>query len=324
MKRALIVGATGQDGTLLAELLSHKSVPFLGLNRTGVIEATSTAIKSLDIQDARAVEKLVQHYQPSHIFYLAAHHHSSEDKLNKGETELWRKSMEVQVLGLVHFLEALRLHVPGSKFFYASSSHIFGSKADFPQTEDTPMAPENIYAVTKVAGHHACRYYREQYGQFISIGILYNHESIYRQDRFLSQRIIRGAHAIQTGQKHTLTLGDLCAVVDWGYAPDYVEAMVRILELPHADNFIIATNQLHTVRDFAQIAFDELGLDYTKHVTEDSTLIRPHKAKLSGDYSHLKRQTDWEPTLSFEAMVRKITRQFAQSQSDNARQFPPA
>jgi GDPmannose 4,6-dehydratase len=309
MKEALIVGITGQDGTLLAQLLRQRSIPYLGLNTRGIIDATGQSLGPLDLRNAGAVAALIKDRRPSHVFYLAAHHHSAQDKLETGQEELWKTSMEVNVLGLVHVLEAIRLHAPEVRLFYASSSHVFGSPADFPQTEATPLAPENVYGITKVAGHHACRYYRDNYGQFASVGILYNHESIHRSPKFLSKKIILGALAIKEGRQDKLLLGDLSAEVDWGYAPDYVDAMVRILEASPADDFIIASGQLHTVRDFVRIVFTELGLEEGKYVEENPALIRKQKNRLAGETRHLRTVTGWKLSVTFAEMVRELVRQ---------------
>jgi GDPmannose 4,6-dehydratase len=310
MKRALVVGATGQDGTLLsARLLRERDVEWIGINTRGIMYEGGRRAGVLNLGDAKAVTEFVAAQQPTHVFYLAAHHHSSQDKLDSGQAELWRRSLEVQVHGLVNFLEALRLHSPGARLFYASSSHIFGSPTEVPQRESTTHAPANVYAVTKVAGMNACRYYREQHGQFASVGILYNHESLLRSPKFLTRKIVDGAVAIKQGRAQKLILGDLSAEVDWGYAPDYVEAMSRILEADQPGDFIVATGQLHTVREFAELAFAELELDWSKHVEEDPALIRPQRSRLVGDATHLRTVTGWKPSVSFAEMVRLLTRE---------------
>ena len=313
MKLALIVGATGQDGTLLSQLLAQRSIAHVGISRRGIREPSGKMLNPIDLGNAKAVEELVKTYSPSHVFYLAAHHHSSQDNLDADQANLWKASFDVQVLGLIHFLEALRLHAPAARLFYASSSHVFGSPSQSPQTELTPLAPGNIYAIAKVAGMQACRFYRDHHGFPASVGILYNHESVYRQDKFLSKKIIQAALAIRQGRQQTLVLGDLSAEADWGYAPDYVEAMVRILDLPQAGDYIVATGQLHTVREFARIVFDQLGLDASKHVIENPALVRPRQGRLVGDYRCLEKATGWRPTLSFEEMVRTLTRQIESS-----------
>ncbi len=309
MKQAIIVGSTGQDGTPLAQLLERRSVPYVGISLQGVREPSGSIIDAIDLRDAKAVEELVKAHRPSHVFYLAAHHHSSQDLLDADLARLWKDSFDAQVVGLVHFLEALRLHTPATRLFYAATSHVFGSPLEFPQTEQTPLAPDSIYGITKLAGMQACRYYRNHHGQFASAGILYNHESIYRKDKFLSKKVIQGALAIKKGRQQSLVLGDLSARVDWGYAPDYVDAMVRILDLPQAGDYIVATGEHHTVRQFVEIVFDQLGLDVLKHVVENSALTRPSKNQLVGDYRRLEKATGWRPTFPFEEMVRTLTRQ---------------
>ena len=311
MKQALIVGAAGQDGTLLTQLLDQRAIPYLGVQRDGVRDSSGQRLGPLDLGDAKAVEAFIRTHRPSHVFYLAAHHHSAQDSLDAGLVDLWKSSLQIQVLGLVHFLEALRLHEPEARLFYAASSHIFGTPSEFPQTEQTPLVPDTIYGITKVAGMQACRHYRDHHGLFASVGILYNHESLYRQDKFLSKKIIQAALAICAGRQQTLVLGDLSAEADWGYAPDYVDAMVRILDLPQPGDYIVATGQLHTVREFVEIVFAQVGLDVAKHVVENPSLIRQRKARLAGDSRHLEKATGWKPTLSFEEMVRTLTRQVA-------------
>lgn len=309
MKQAIIVGSTGQDGTLLAQLLERRSIPYVGVSLQGIREPCGKILDAIDLRDAKTVEELIKAYRPSHVFYLAAHHHSSQDLLQAELAHLWKSSFDAQVVGLVHFLEAIRLHMPATRLFYAATSHVFGSPLEFPQTEQTTLAPDSIYGITKLAGMQACRYYRNHHGQFASAGILYNHESIYRKDKFLSKKVIQGALAIKKGREERLVLGDLSAEVDWGYAPDYVEAMVRILDLPQAEDYIVATGEHHSVRRFVEIVFDQLGLDVARCVVENPALVRPSKNQLVGDYRRLEQATGWKPTFSFEEMVRTLTRE---------------
>lgn len=249
---------------------------------------------------------------PSHVFYLAAHHHSSQDADLAKEAALWKRSVDVQVLGLVNTLEALRLHAPDARLFYAASSHIFGAPADSPQNENTPLIPNNVYGVTKIMGIETCLYYRRQHGLFASVGILYNHESVYRKEKFLSQKIIRGALEIKCGRATQLVLGDLSARVDWGYAPDYIDAMVRILQLPEPGEYVIATGEAHTVQEFVSVVFEHLDLDYKDWVVVDPSIIRKSNTLLIGDAGKLRRETGWTPSLSFPDMVRLLTVQTQQ------------
>jgi GDPmannose 4,6-dehydratase len=304
MKRVLVIGAAGQDGTLLTHLLRARGEVHLGLLRPGT---EGPQIRVGDTSDLRFVSDLIRTFLPTQVYYLAAHHHSSQDVDFNKESNLWKDSLDAQVVGLVNVLESIRLHCRDAKLFYASSSHIFGSTNDFPQTELSPRAPDNIYGITKVTGMEACRYYRQEHGLFTSCGILYNHESVYRKEIFLSQKIIRGALAIKTGRSTQLVLGDLSSRVDWGHAADYVEAMIRILDLENPDDYIIATGELHTVREFVETVFGRLGLDYTQWVKENPSIVRPRKGCLVGDAGKLRRATGWAPAQSFPAMVSRLT-----------------
>ncbi len=305
MKKALIVGASGQDGTLLAQLLASRGIEHLGLNRLGLIDAQGALIHPGNLTDPEFIEHVIKTCAPTHVYYLAAHHHSSQDIGLKG-IDLWHESLRVQVMGLVNFLEAIRLHAGTARLFYASSAHIFGSTSISPQNETTPRVPNNVYAITKVTGMEACRHYRDEHGLFASAGILYNHESAYRKPKFLSQKIILGARAIKDGRAQELILGDLSSKVDWGYAPDYVDAMDRIMDLPHPGEYVIATGETHTVREFVELAFTEQGLDYRKWVRENPAMIRKSEGFLVGDSTKLRRDTGWSPSLSFSAMIPRL------------------
>jgi len=312
MNRALIIGVTGQDGTLLAGQLETEGIDFYGVGSEGVVGFDGQVLQAGKVTDAEFVRQVVEASPPSHVFYLAAHHHSAQDAGLAKDTDLWKLSMDVQVLGLANTLEALRAHAPGARLFYAASSHIFGAPVDSPQNENTPMVPNNVYGVTKLMGNEVCKFYRRQHGIFASVGILYNHESAYRKEKFLSQKIIRGALGIKSGRATQLVLGDLSARVDWGYAPDYVDAMVRMLRLPEPGKYVIATGEAHTVREFVSVAFENLGLDYKEWVVEDPSIIRKNSTVLIGDSSKLRRETGWAPSLSFPDMVRLLTQQTQQ------------
>jgi len=309
MKRALIVGVTGQDGTLLANLLGAKGIDYVGLNREGVVDSQGLCHRPGQLTDPEFIRSLVDSQPPSHVYYLAAHHHSSQDVNISQDINLWKLSLEVQVLGLVNVLESLRLYSKAARLFYAASSHVFGSPQQTPQDESIPMLPDGVYGSTKLMGIEACSYYRRHYGMFASVGILYNHESEYRKAKFLSQKIIQGAIKIKKGQATRLVLGDLSAELDWGYAPDYVEAMVRILALENPDQYIIATGQPHSVREFVGLVFQQLNLDYKDWVEEDSSIIRKSKCRLIGNPGKLHRDTGWSPSVSFPEMVRLLTEQ---------------
>jgi GDPmannose 4,6-dehydratase len=312
MKPALIIGVTGQDGTLLATLLKTRGIDYAGVSSKGIVDPDGRIIQSGKLTDPEFVREVVESSPPSRVFYLAAHHHSSQDADLSKDAGLWKSSLEVQVFGLVNVLDALRLHSPEARLFYAASSHVFGSSAESPQNENTPMIPNNVYGVTKLMGIEACRYYTRQHGLFASVGILYNHESVHRKEKFLSQKIIRGALDIKNGRSKRLVLGDLSAEVDWGYAPDYVDAIARILDLAEPGQYVIATGESHTVREFVSVAFENLDLDYKDWVVEDPSIIQKSKSRLIGDSSKLRRETGWAPSLSFPEMVRLLTLQTQQ------------
>ena len=281
MTTALIVGSAGQDGTLLGEALRGRGTSVRGVTRT-------SAMPSLAGVDE--------------VYYLAAFHHSSEDPLIE-PGELFDRSVAVHVTGLVRYLEAIRVQAPRARLFYAASSLIFGEPAESPQTEDTPLRPLCAYGITKTTGLQICRHYRRLHGVYAATGILYNHESPLRAEKFVSKKIVKAAKAIARGERDKLVLGDLSAQIDWGYAPDFVDAMQRILALDAADDFIVATGETHTVQELVELAFAHVGLDWRRHVEENRAVItRPPLVRV-GDPSKLARATGWRASTSFPAMV---------------------
>src|SRR5581483_8894819 len=254
MKRAVIVGSEGQAGRILFDQLAGTGAAVLGIGSNRTRSTTPDSPVGIDITNRSEVLETVRAWQPDEIYYLAAYHHSSEDKTGD-DAELFERSFEVHVCGLIHFLEAMKQHAPDARLFYAASSLVFGTPSHSPQNEDTPLAPQCVYGITKVAGIHSCRFYRESHDLHVSVGILYNHESPLRRAGFVSQKIVRAAIAIARGSREKLVLGDLSARVDWGYAPDFTEAMQRIVRLTEPDDYIIATGEAHSVQEFVEIAF---------------------------------------------------------------------
>ena len=309
-RRALIVGSAGQDGRLLFEQRS-KSCDVVGIDVGGVrsyglsSEEVATLPTAPDIHDAAKMRELVRLGKPDEIYYLAARHHSAEERPDDA-AEL-RESMSVNFLAFVNLLEAVRQEAPTCRVFYAGSSHMFGHPRHAMQSESTPFAPTNPYAISKVAGAHAGALYRERHGIHVSVGILYNHESPLRAERFVSQRIVLGARRASREPGFKLSLGSLESVVDWGYAPDYVDAMVRIVQEGTPDDYIIATGEPHTVQDFVECAFRAMGRDWREHVAVEPGRIHVSPGHdtgaLVGDSSKLRARTGWAPSITFEEMV---------------------
>lgn len=301
---ALIVGCKGQDGRLLLELLQGKGYAVVGID-VGYVQAHGISYDTpVDIADAAAVQRFLESASFDEIYYMAAYHHSSED-VPVAPNELIAHSYRVNVFGLVNFLEAIR-RTGRSRLFYAASSLLFSNDGRTLKNEDSPADPSTVYGITKWDGRSLCRFYRTAYNVFASVGIFFNHESVHRGPQFITKKIIRAAVNIHRGSDEILTVGDLNAAVDWGYAPEYVDAAHRILSLAAPDDFIIATGKTHTVREFILIAFDHLGLSWEKHVQEKPSVVTRRRRAIAGNALKLRRMTGWKPQISFQQMVRKL------------------
>ena len=303
MKTSIIVGSDGQDGRIAFELLSARGDRVLGIDLHGVRSSGVSWDRPVDITKKDDVAALLGATKPDEVYYLAAYHHSSEDRV-PDDVELFEKSDAINVSGLLFFLEGIRANALRTRLFYAASSLIFGAADSAIQDENTPFAPDTIYGISKLSGLLLCRHYRAQRNVFVATGILYNHESPYRGANFISKKIIKAAVHISQGRADPLVLGDLNAEIDWGYAPDYVEAMTRILEHERADDFIIASGIKHSVRDFVEIAFGYLGLDWKKHVREVPGVVTRTRKVLVGNPGKLMRTTGWQPMVDFRGMIK--------------------
>jgi GDPmannose 4,6-dehydratase len=305
-RRALVIGSKGQDGSYLTELLDEKGYRVTGVDSSGAVSPTSRGcIATVDMRHESEVLDLIAGIRPDEIYYLAAHHHSSEAG-GSDPHELLQASFDINTLALNHVLQAGRKGASGCRIFYAASSRIFGSPETSVQNENSRFNPECAYGISKAAGVLICRYYRKEYGVRCSTGILYNHESPRRRTGYISKNIVSAAVAIKQGRRSDLVVGNLDARVDWGFAPDYVSAMWSILQLDLADDFVIASGSVHSVRDFVRIAFDALGLEWSRFVREDPQVLaggRP-SGVLQGDTRKLECATGWRPRVSFEEMVR--------------------
>lgn len=291
------MGSGGQDGRLLNSHLLELNYSVIGLKRD-----------SIDILNFNEVGKLVSETQPTEVYYLAAHHHSSEADISN-DVNLFENSFNVNVHGLINFLNAIEIHSPKSRIFYASSSLIFGEPHDEIQTEASVLSPESPYAISKVAGMMACKFYREHKNVFASTGILYNHESPLRSPFFVSRKIVQAAVKIYRESGGTLTLGDLDVYVDWGYAADYVNAMQLILNVSMPNDYIVATGEAHSIREFVELSFNFVGLDYRNYVKHNPDILCRSNSRRVGDPSLLKKETGWRASVNFEDLVALMMRE---------------
>jgi len=305
MRKAVIVGCEGQDGRLLNDLLTKKGYRIVGLDKHIIKYPKGSRFKKIDITKREEVFSLIRLFKPHEVYYLAAFHHSSES-LPDENVELLRHSYDAHVGGPANFLEAIKKFSRKTRLFYAGSSHIFGQAKNKLQDEKTPINPNCIYGITKAAGLALCRFYRSRYKIFAATGILYNHESALRSEKFVSMKIINGAINIRKGRQKELVLGDLRAVIDWGYAPDYVRAMHLIVNSKLPDDFIIATGKRHMVLDFVKAAFGYLGLDWKLYVKENRGMMHKQNFCRIGNPAKLKRVTGWKPSVDFKEMVKLL------------------
>ncbi len=319
MKRALIVGMTGQDGSYLAELLLSKGYEVHGLIRrastfnTGRIDHlysdphlanTRMFLHHGDLADGTGLRRIVEKVKAQEIYNLGAQSHV---RVSFDQPEY---TADVVATGALRLLEAVRDYAAISKepvrFYQAGSSEMFGS-APPPQNESTPFHPRSPYAVSKVAAHWFAVNYREAYGMFIANGILFNHESPRRGETFLPRKISRAAARIQVGLEDKLFLGNLEAKRDWGFAGDYVVAMWQMLQADTADDYVVATGESHSVRDVLDVAFAHLGLDWNKHVEIDKRYFRPSEVDhLRGDATKARTKLGWKPQVGFEALIKMM------------------
>jgi GDPmannose 4,6-dehydratase len=305
----IVIGSSGQDGYYLSHLLSKQGRHVIGLNRRQCIRNLTLPMEQIDITNRQHVMELLHEYQPTEVYYLAAYHRASETHEKELFSEL-KKSYSTHVDGLLNFLDAISACSRRTRLFYAASSHVFGEPLDVPQTEETPFRPICSYGITKAMGVEICQLYRRDQGVFASTGILYNHESPRRNIQFVTRKIIQTAVKIKQGTAHSLILGDLDAQTDWGAAEDYVVAMHNILQLEAADDFIVASGELHTIKELVEIVFDFLGLCSADYVQLDPSIIAKNKRErpLVGNSSKLKFKTGWTPTYNFQALIRHMVK----------------
>jgi GDPmannose 4,6-dehydratase len=306
MKKALITGITGQDGSYLAELLLSQGYEVTGMVRRASTETferighfkDQITLKQADLLDQFSLVKLLDEVQPDEVYNLAA--------MSFVPTS-WSQPVltgEFTALGVTKVLEALRMVCPKARFYQASSSEMFGKVLETPQTENTPFYPRSPYGVAKAYGHFITVNYRESYNLFAVSGILFNHESPRRGKEFVTRKITDAVARIKMGDQKELRMGNLDAKRDWGFAGDYVRAMWLMLQQDVADDFVVATGETHSVREFLQIAFSHVGLNFEDYVVIDPEFIRPAEVELLlGDPAKAKAKLNWEPEVSFEKLV---------------------
>lgn len=305
MKKAIIVGCNGQDGKLLTTFLLKKGYSIIGSDKQFAICSDGSLIEPVDIRSSQETFQLIEDSRPREIYFLAAFHHSSEDT-PIGSIDLFQQSLDIHVLALVNFLEGIKRYSPDTRLFYAASSHIFGEPNSEVQNEDTAINPNSFYGITKAAGLFLCRLYRKNYSVFASTGILYNHESSLRSGTFISKKIISGAVNIKNKKQEKLVLGDLNAEIDWGYAPDYIDAMYRIINSEVPQDFIVATGEKHKVIDFVKIAFEYLDLDWKRYVEEDNSMLTKTNYCRIGNPNKIMGTTGWKRSVDFKEMIRLL------------------
>ena len=311
MKTALITGITGQDGSYLSELLIGKGYNVVGVVRRSSSIENRTRLDHLDpkmrsklmlrygdMTDASSLISIIREFEPDEIYNLASQSHV------KVSFEQPIYTADVGAMGTLNLLEAIRISDVSARFYQASSSEQFGRVQQTPQTEKTPFYPRSPYAVAKVFAHYAVVNYREAYGMHNSCGILFNHESPRRGENFVTRKISLGAAKIKLGLEKSLLLGNLDARRDWGFAGDYVEAMWLMLQQGKPDDYVIASGESHSVREFCQEAFSYAGLDWEKCVRSDPAYFRPAEVDcLQGDASKARKELGWKPRVGFKELA---------------------
>jgi len=323
MPRAVVTGITGQDGSYLAEFLLEKGYEVVGMvrrsstvnfDRIRHIQDRLTLVQG-DLLDQVSLINLLQEHRPEEVYNLAAQSFVPTS---------WKQPVftgEVTALGVTRLLDAIRVVDPKMRFYQASSSEMFGKVREVPQNENTPFYPRSPYGVAKVYGHWITVNYRESYGLFACSGILFNHGSPRRGLEFVERKVPYGAARIKLGLANELRLGNLDSSRDWGYAGDYVRAVWLMLQQDRPDDYVVGSGQTHSVREVCEIAFGELGLDWQDYVVCDPKYYRPAEVDLLvSDPSKARRVLGWEPTVSFDELIRMIVRSDLESQRSEQNQ----
>jgi len=313
VKRALITGITGQDGSYLAELLLSKDYEVHGIVRRVALEdpehrlwrirhiSDKVTLHAASLESYASIFNVVEKVRPEECYHLAAQSfvsYSFEDEFS---------TINTNINGAHFILSAIKEKTPECKLYFAASSEMFGKVKETPQNEDTPFHPRSPYGISKVAGFDLTRNYREAYDLFACNGILFNHESPRRGYEFVTRKISNGVARIKLGLDNELRLGNLEAKRDWGFAGDYVKAMWLMLQQDEPDDYVIATNESHSVKEFTELAFSNAGLNWKEYVVVDEKFYRPAEIHiLRGDYSKGKMKLGWEPATRFDELVKMM------------------
>jgi GDPmannose 4,6-dehydratase len=312
-KTALITGITGQDGAYLSELLLSKKYKVHGLVRRVALEDKTHRLWRLrnilnkinlhaaSLESYASIVKIIQKIKPHEVYHLGAQSYVSysfEDEFS---------TINTNVNGTHYMLSAIKEFSPKTKFYFAGSSEMFGKVAEVPQKETTPFHPRSAYGISKVTGFDLTRNYREAYNLFCCSGILFNHESPKRGFEFVTRKISHSVARIKLGLQKDMSLGNIDAKRDWGHAKDYVKGMWMMLQNKKPEDFILCTGEQHSVKEFARLAFAEVGLDYKKYIKIDKKLKRPAEVNtLLGTYSKAKKKLGWKPTVTFKQLVKEM------------------
>ncbi len=317
-KTAIITGITGQDGSYLSELLLEKDYKVIGLYRrsssyhferiSGIKDHPNLTLLEFDLTDPSVINTIIKKYQPDEFYNLAAMSHVGSSFEQPSTT------FDINTMGVLHILEAIRAHSSATKFYQASTSEMFGKNYDIDknnnkyQDENTPLIPQSPYAVSKVASHNLVRIYRDAYNIFSCSGILFNHESPRRGENFLTRKVTKYIGQLVNHKiSDSLKLGNMAAYRDWGHAKDYVYAMYLMLQQDVPDDYVICTGETHTVLEFVTKSFQSLDLDYTKYVEIDQNLYRPAEVDyLCGRSTKAQKVLNWKPLVTFDELVNEM------------------
>jgi GDPmannose 4,6-dehydratase len=313
LKRALVTGITGQDGSYLAELLLDKGYEVHGLVRRVALEDPAHRLSRIagildkvtlhagSLESFPSLYTAIGQVRPDELYHLASQSFVSQSFEDAFST------FRTNIDGTHYILESVRLAAPECKVYFAGSSEMFGNAPTSPQNEKTPFSPRSPYGVSKLTGFHLARNYREAYGMFVCSGVLFNHESPRRGYEFVTRKITSYAARIKLGQARELPMGNLDARRDWGYAVDYVRAMYLMMQQSVPEDYVVATGETHSVREFCEAAFGQLGLDYRPYVTQQAQFYRPAEIHvLQGDATLARERLGWRPTIGFKELVRMM------------------